>query len=306
MSAPKIPLAKIGEFGLIDQLARLVKINKKEVIKGIGDDAAVLAASGGKYLLLTTDMLAEGRHFTRTMGPGGIGRKALACSLSDIAAMGGLAKTAVVSLAVPPRLNVHFVYDMYKGMQALAKQFHVNITGGDTIAYKEIIINIALLGEVEKQCLVLRSGARKGDKIFVTGPLGRSLKTGKHLSFVPRIHEARFLVKNFKPTAMIDISDGLAGDLAHITQTSRVGAHIYADRIPRVKGASLKEALYDGEDFELLFTLPPDDARWLVDLKKGRFDFTYIGDMVTRQEAVKLMDQQGKVISSVGGGFTHF
>jgi len=307
MSLRKIPLSKIGEFGLIDQISRLIKADNAQVIKGIGDDAAVLKIpQGDKYQLLTTDMLAEGVHFKRSMGAGLIGRKALACSLSDLAAMGGIPKTAVVSLAVPPRLNVDFVQDMYKGIQALAKQFHVNIVGGDMIAYKEIIINVALLGEVEKEYCVLRSGAREGDRIFVSGALGKSLQSGKHLSFIPRIEEVQFLVKNFKPTAMLDISDGLAGDLCHITNSSKVGAQLYLELIPRVPGATMENALYDGEDFELLFTLSQKNAYRLARFNNQPFRFICIGEIVGKKNGIKLIDRRGKIKSFKTKAFTHF
>jgi len=307
MSVTKIPLSKIGEFGLIDQISRLIKVDKRRVIKGIGDDASVLTIpSGSKYLLLTTDMLAEDAHFTKAMGAKRIGRKALACGISDIAAMGGMPKAAVVSLAVPPRLSVDFVKDMYQGMQTLAGQFQVSIVGGDTIAYKEIIINVALLGEVEKKYFVLRSGTRKGDRIFVTGSLGRSLKTGKHLSFIPRIEEARFLVRNFKPTSMMDISDGLAGDLNHILKSSGVGANIYTERIPRRKGVTLKEALYDGEDFELLFTLSEKNAYRLARFNNQPFRFICIGEVVGKKNGIKLIDHRGQMNSLKTKAFTHF
>jgi len=307
MSVHKIPLSKVGEFGLIDQISRLIKINKSQVIKGIGDDAAVVKIPrGDKYFLITTDMLAEGVHFTKAMGAKRIGRKALACSISDIAAMGGMPKAAVVSLAVSPRLSVDCVKDLYQGMQTLAGQFQVSIVGGDTIAYKEVIINVALLGEVEKKNFVLRSGARKGDRVFVTGFLGRSLQTGKHLSFIPRIEEARFLVKNFKPTAMIDISDGLAGDLAHIMDSSRTGAHLYAELIPRAPGASVQDALYDGEDFELLFTLSESNAYRLARLKNLPFRFICIGEIVDKKNGIKLIDRWGKTSLLKTKSFTHF
>jgi len=306
MSVHKIPLSKIGEFGLIDQISRLIKVDKSQVIQGIGDDAAVVASVGKKYLLVTTDMLAEGVHFTKAMGAKRIGRKALACSISDIAAMGGMPKAAVVSLAVSPRLNVDFVKDMYQGMQTIAGQFQVSIVGGDTIAYKEIIINVALLGEVERKYFVLRSGARKGDRIFVTGSLGKSLKTGKHLSFIPRMEEATFLVKNFKPTSMIDISDGLAGDLVHIMDSSKTGAHLYAELIPRVQGASVQDALYDGEDFELLFTLSESNAYRLARLKNLPFRFICIGEIVDKKNGIKLIDRRGKMSLLKNKAFTHF
>ncbi len=271
-------ISQLGEFALIDALKQYAPVSKS-VIRGIGDDAAVLPYSKSEYLLFTTDMLAEGTHFTRRMSPQGIGHKALACSISDIAAMGGCPTFAVVSIGVPKNLPVPFIKDIYKGMERTARAFNVSIVGGDTIKTDKIIINIALLGLVEKKYLTTREGAGPRDWIFVTGPLGGSLKSGRHLIFFPRVPQARFLVENFKPSAMMDISDGLSGDLNHILKASRVGARLDHASIPRHKGASLSQALNDGEDFELLFTLSPAKARALMDwqAKARSFYFYPIG-----------------------------
>ena len=160
--------------------------------------------------------------------------------------------------------------------------------GGDTVRSQKTVINVALLGEVEKKCLVTRDGAKSGDWVFVTGPLGRSLKTGKHLTFTPRVEEARFLVKQFKPSAMMDISDGLAGDLNHILKVSKVGVRLWEDAVPRAKGATLAQALSDGEDFELLFTLNEKQAmRLLKQQNKRRQWFFYpIGEIIADRKAM--------------------
>ena len=253
-------VSDLGEFRLIEKIRKYTPMTVG-VVKGIGDDTAVLRHTKDKYLLFTTDMLVEGTHFKRRMGGAGIGHKALACSISDIAAMGGVPTHAVVSLGVGPKMPLRFVKDVYKAMGVLAKRFGVSIVGGDTVRSDKVVINVALLGEVAKKYLVTRSGARPGDWIFVTGTLGRSLATGKHLNFTPRLKEARFLVRNFKPSAMIDISDGLAGDLNHILKASRVGAHLWDNAVPLTRGATLAQALTDGEDFELLFTLKESEDR---------------------------------------------
>lgn len=264
-------ISSLGEFGLINILKKHCPV-AQNVIKAIGDDTAVLPYTKNRYLLLTTDMMAEDVHFmvrqahhkTHRMRPMDIGHKALACNISDIVAMGGLPTFAVVSIGLSGSLRVSFVEDIYKGIQALAKQFGVSVVGGDTVKSDKIIINVALLGEVEQNFLVKRDGAKPGDWIFVTGPLGGSLKSGRHLTFIPRLAQARFLVKHFKPNAMIDISDGLAGDLNHILKASKVGAKLDEYSIPKNKGASLKQALTDGEDFELLFTLNATKAKALI------------------------------------------
>ena len=265
-------ISKLGEFGLIDALKKYAPVSKA-VIKGIGDDAAVLPYSKKEYLLLTTDMLCEDTHFTRRMPPQAIGHKALACSISDIAAMGGWPTFAVISIGIPKNLSVRFIKGVYKGMRRTARDFNVSIVGGDTIKTDKMVINVALLGMVEKKYLTTRDGAKAGDRIFVTGPLGGSLKSGRHLNFCPRLVQARFLVEKFRPSAMMDISDGLSGDLNHILKAGRVGARLDDAAIPRHKGVSLFQALNDGEDFELLFTLSPVRARSLMDWQSKRMSF---------------------------------
>ena len=299
-------LADIGEFGFIDKIARTAFCSKR-VIKGIGDDTAVLPLSSRKYLLFTTDMMAEGVHFTRRAAPQAIGHKALACNISDIAAMGGVPTYAVVSIGLPPQLAVGYAGKIYEGINRLAKEFSVSVVGDDTIRSNKIVINIALLGEVEKKYLTLRSGAKVGDWIFVTGALGRSLATGKHLKFIPRLKEARFLAGRFKPSAIVDISDGLAGDLGHILRASKVGARIFEKEIPRTKGATLTQALYDGEDFELLFTLSLVKAQSLIAWQAARRGwFFYPIGRITAGNRLELVKEGGRVVLLKTEGFKHF
>ena len=289
-------ISKLGEFGLIEVLKKFAPV-AQDVIRGIGDDAAVLPFSKDKYLLLTTDMLAQGTHFTRRMAPQSIGHKALACNISDIAAMGGYPTFAVISIGVPKSLSVSFIKEIYKGIQRVAKSFNVSIVGGDTIKTDKIVINVALLGLVEKKNLITRDGAKPGDWIFVTGPLGGSYKSGRHLNFIPRLAQARFLVEKFHPSAMMDISDGLAGDLNHILKASKVGAKLDHASIPRHKGVSLSQALNDGEDFELLLTLSAKKARLLMDwqARQKSFYFYPIGTIT--------LDAKEKINAK---SFTHF
>lgn len=289
-------LTKLGEFGLIDLIRKEVGAGRR-VVRGIGDDCAVLAYTKDKYQLFKTDMLIEDVHFTRRMPAHLIGRKALACNVSDIAAMGGVPTFAVVSLGLPKITPVKFVTEIYRGMNDLAKQFGVSIVGGDTNRADKIVINVALLGEAQKKCLVTRAGARPKDWIFVTGALGGSFKSGRHLAFVPRLEQAQFLVQNFKPSAMMDISDGLGGDLNHILKASRVGARLWPESIPRHKGVTLQQAMSDGEDFELLFTLAPAKAKQLMDwqMRRKNWQFSPIGE-VTANPKDKINAQ----------GFSHF
>ncbi len=299
-----LTLKTIGEFGLIDFIKKGLKVSSR-VIQGIGDDAAVVEVSKNKTLLLTTDMLLEDAHFTREMSAVKIGHKALGCNISDIAAMGGKPLYALVSLGLPPSLSVDFVKNIYRGMAKLTKEFGISIVGGDTNKSNKIIINIALVGEVVKKDVVSRGGAHEGDQIFVTGPLGKSFVTKWHLQFVPRLKEAQYLVKNFKPTAMIDISDGLAADLGHILKASKVGAVLEEAKIPRRKKASLEEALTDGEDFELVFTLPKDLTREFLRVSHP-FPFYWIGEIAKGSKSLQIKNKRGEYRPLSKKGFVHF
>ncbi len=288
----KRSIDQLGEFALINRIKRFCP-TLSQVVVSIGDDAAVLKLNKESYQLITTDMMAEDVHFTRSMPAKLIGHKALACNISDIAAMGGQSTVAVVSLGLPVKTSTVWVEDFYRGMEKIARAFDVSIVGGDTIKSDRIVVNVALLGEVKKKYLVLRSGARAGDCIFVSGLLGGSLKSGRHLNFIPQVKAAEFLVKNFKPTAMMDISDGLAGDLNHILRASHVGANLFDETIPRHKGVSVHQALTDGEDYQLLFTCHPRIAKRLLSwqLKKRCQYFYHIGEII--RDKKKLVQLQG-------------
>jgi thiamine-monophosphate kinase len=296
-------LKSLGEFGLIQRLSKKVFL-EQSVIQGIGDDTAVLPFTKDKFLLFTTDLLCEDVHFTRKENPFLIGHKALACSLSDIGAMGGVPTFAVVSIGLPKSLSIGFVDKMYHGINTLAKKFKTSIVGGDTIKSDKLIINVALLGEVEKTKVVLRSGANIGDQVFVTGALGRSLKTKKHLSFTPRLKEARVLVTRFKPSAMIDISDGLAADLGHILEESKKSAVLDEVAIPKIKGASLDQALFDGEDFELVFTFSRKQASKIFMQKELKV--FWIGEITKQGRGLSLRDLKGKIRNIKAKGYRHF
>jgi thiamine-monophosphate kinase len=235
-----------------------------------------------------------------------IGHKAIASSISDIAAMGGIPKFALVSLGAPASAPWAVISQISKGIQRTAKKFHVEIVGGDTIEAKKIIINVALTGEAKHNEVVYRGGARAGDQIFVTGPLGGSLASGRHLRFCPRIAESRYLVKKCKPTAMIDISDGLVADLGHILRESRVGAVIEQDLIPRNPDAALGDALYDGEDFELLFTVSPSKARDLTRSRTGKYRFYRIGQIIAGNRDLRIKTSSGRLKKVNIKGYTHF
>jgi len=297
-------IGKLGEFGLIDRFRKSIKTDSS-VVRGSGDDCAVLKFDRHNYQLFTCDMIVEGVDFTSKDNPRLVGRKALAVSISDIAACGGIPRYAVVSLGIPRDTQLAYIDKVSTGLFALAREFKVNVVGGDISRSLRLVIDVSLLGVVEKKCLVLRSGAKPGDIIFVTGRLGGSLN-GKHLRFIPRIKESRYLVKNLKINSMIDISDGLLQDLGQILKESRAGAVIYADRIPLSRQArGLAEAFYAGEDFELLFTLSPIEAKRL--LKKELLSgYRPIGRIMEKGFGLKLVGNDGRQRKIAPRGWQHF
>jgi thiamine-monophosphate kinase len=296
-------VSKLGEFGLITRFRRLIKTDAS-VIVGSGDDCAVLKFNKNNYQLFTCDAIIEGVDFTLKDDPFLIGRKAIGASISDIAACAGLPHHCLVSLGIPANTSLKFIDRLFQGMLHLARQFKINIVGGDLSRAGKIMIDVSMLGIVEKKFLTLRSGSKIDDIIFVTGELGGSI-FGKHLRFIPRVKEARFLVENFKVNSMIDISDGLAQDLYHILRQSRTGAAIYEDLIPKDRKArNLADALYGGEDFELLFTLSHREAKKL--LKKNLHIFRPIGEIADKKYGLKLIDHRGRERVIKPKGFRHF
>ena len=309
----------MNEFELIQCLTRSLPTNKS-VVAGPGDDCAVLDFGlPDRLLLFKTDAIVEGIHFSRDTPPEKIGHKALGRCLSDIAAMAGTPTAALVTLALPRKFEPEFVEAIYAGMGALARRYDVAIVGGETTTNPErMLISVALLGSVPRGKSVLRSGAEVGDAIFVSGELGGSL-AGKHLDFEPRLNEARWLTQKFSIHAMLDVSDGLAGDLRHILKASRVGAQLHSTAIPISREARrtaktesstktpLLAALTDGEDFELLFTVASKDAVPLLDAWKAQFpkvELSCIGK-ITDGEGITIRDKEG-VRPLTAHGYEHF
>lgn len=270
-------IKEIGEFGLIDRITR--KPKSKNVLVGIGDDAAVVKAEKDLQVL-TTDCLVEGDHFTREwFTPKQIGMKAIEINVSDIAAMGAIPRYVLVSLCLPQDLEVDFVQEMYKGMWKACDKYDIEIIGGNMTHSNQIIISITLTGEVDKKNLSLRSGAKTGDFIFVSGHIGNG-RAGlrifqEKLKGFEDVRKKYLEPKSQLGTAleiapyvnsMIDISDGLAPEIKHICDESKCGAVIYKEKIPikdevRDVAKNLKEdeydyALFGGEDFELVYTVP--------------------------------------------------
>ena len=296
----------LGEVGLIARMRRRLA-RDASVLVGIGDDAAVLRGPGGLRLLFASDILVEGTHFLRRRVPAQwIGWKALACNVSDIAAMGGVPHWAVVSLGLPPQTPVRFVDGLYAGLQRCARRYHLSIVGGDTVRALQVVVDVAIVGTVNPKHLTLRSGAQVGDALFVTGELGGSYVSGRHARFTPRLREAQALVRRLRVHAMMDLSDGLASDLWQMSRASRVVLRVEAPRVPVSRaGRTVRHALMDGEDFELLFAVSAREAR-RVPSRLGACPVTRIGHVVRRGIGVELQARDGRVQPLTPQGFRHF
>ena len=331
-------LKDIGEFGLIEKIARGCLIRPENIIKGIGDDAAVFMTEPGAATLVTTDLLVERVHFLRDAASGvSLGHKSLAVNLSDIAAMGGIAKEAFISIAIPDDCPIAFIQELYDGIKTLAAKYDVNILGGDTTGSKaDLIINIAVTGSVLKEEVLLRSKAKPGDKIACTGFPGES-KAGLHLilnnipsdpdSFQdlynahilpePHLPEGRFLSKRAGVHACIDVSDGLTADLGHILKESGVGARLYAEKIPisrplqqfcrKFDFRPIDYALSGGEDYCLICTLSNESAGETAEAFMNAFNrpLHIIGD-ITDARALTLIESHGEEKELLASGWDHF
>lgn len=259
-----------SEFQLIDWIRSQRPDRGEHVLTGIGDDMAVLRL-GKETLLITTDTLLDGVHFqSRKMSLEDVGYKVMACSLSDCAAMASIPFAAVVAVSLPNDIKSENIQKLQAGLQKGSEQFNCPIVGGDTTSWDQsLAITVTMLSQTGGKSPILRSGAQAGDAILVTGELGGSLESGKHLRFTPRLAEAALLREKVDLHAMIDVSDGLSADLAHICEESKLAAILDIVGIPlsnaaRRKNNSLEAALGDGEDFELLFCVSPADADKLL------------------------------------------
>lgn len=263
-------LADLGEDGLVEELSAMVEsLASRSVLVGCGDDCAVLKskAKGRERILFKTDCVVEGVHYLATSAPSHVGWKAMARCLSDIAAMGGAPEYALVTIVMPGEKSVSYVKGIYRGLKKAATRFGVSIVGGETSSShskSQAMISVSLMGSVDGKKCILRSGGKPGHYLFVTGRLGGSLR-GKHLKFVPRLEEGRWLASEASPSAMMDLSDGLARDLPRLAEASGCGFEIDLGSVPRSRGCDLKAALNDGEDFELLLAVPPARAVGLGD-----------------------------------------
>jgi thiamine-monophosphate kinase len=337
----------LGEFPLIERLRQITAVEQADIVVGIGDDVAVLNdGSPQGYLLATVDSMVEDVHFLRYLTtPEQLGRRALAINLSDIAAVGGQAQFALVALVLPDGTNVPWIEGMYRGMQEEAARAGVAVVGGNiTSSPSTLSIHITVLGRVQAEHMLLRSGARPGDRILVTGSLGsanaglrlaratrerqgwdahlppaeRQALLDHYLTPTPRLREAAAIAATGGATAMIDISDGLSSDLGHICEQSQVGAHIAAVHLPISDAAQQVAtalalppeplALTGGDDYELCFTAAPErvaDIRAAVQQATGT-PVTDIGEIVPAERGRILTLPDGRDVPLEAGGWQHF
>jgi len=311
-----------GEFALIKRLLEKQEYDDPRVIKGVGDDCAVIDVNG-KHLLVTADMLVENDHFSLDwFTPQQVGKKLIECNVSDIVSMGGNPMYGVISISLNKETELEFMDALYDGIYDASKKYGIIIVGGDTTHGSDIVLNLTLLGEVEKDGLRSRSMAEVGDVICVTGKLGGSTgglrlllkglegEIDEHVNPVSRTPEEGRIIARYA-NAMVDISDGLGSEVVHICEESDKGAVIFKDRIPLADSAiaaaeKLNEspydyALYGGEDFELVFTMNEKD---LENLKNEFNDFTVVGKVLEPQKGMNIeMDREYRPLL---GGYDHF
>lgn len=313
----------LGERKFLARLRHLVgERENRLIIRGIGDDCAILQVPPRRQLLVTTDLCVEGVHFRREWHPAqSVGHRCLARGLSDIAAMAGDPLACFLSLGIPAKLSQRWVDDFLNGLLRLARLFHVSLAGGDTSGADQIIADIVVLGTAPAGKALLRSGARPDDRIYVTGNLGaaaavlKNLYAGKkvrpsrsspYFYPVPRLKVARLLQQKNMASAMIDISDGLSVDLAHICQESKVSAVVESSKIPVAKAATLDLALHGGDDYELLFTAP---QKVKLPAKIAGVPITMIGRILSRsadRSAVRISNDSGRTKALNPEGWQHF
>lgn len=335
-------LAELGEFGLINRLTKAIKLVQKSSVKGVGDDAAVLNHKD-KQTLVTTDLLIEGVHFDLSFMPlKHLGYKAVMVNLSDVYAMNGTATQITVSVAVSNRFSLEAIEDLYAGIHLACKAYQVDLVGGDTTSStKGLLISITAIGEAKAEEIVYRNGAKTNDLLVVTGDLGAAylglqiLEREKQVFEVnpnsqPDLDQYAYLIERqlkpearrdivklfrdlkLKPTAMIDISDGLASETIHICQQSKVGCRLYEDKIPldpqviatceELNLDSTTIALSGGEDYELLFTIAPSD----YDKIKGNPNFTVIGHITDTSLGMHLITRADQQIPLTAQGWDAF
>lgn len=296
-AAGRVRLRELGEHRLLEQLFRQLPVGSGSVLS-VGDDCALAKFPADRLLVLKTDCVVERIHFDAVADATAIGWKAMMRPLSDFAAVSGVPQFALVTLIVPAERELVWVTKMYQGLIRAAKRFEIGILGGETSATKGAAsISVSVTGFVEKDRWLSRSGGKAGDDLFVTGRLGGSIR-GKHLRFVPRVHESRWLTENFPIRAMIDISDGLAVDLPRLAAASGCGYEVDEQDVPRNPRATVHDALTGGEDYELLFAISRRhrqnlQAAWSI--KFPKLPLTRIGRLSRDSASHKFTD-----------GYVHF
>jgi thiamine-monophosphate kinase len=293
-------LGEVGEDRLLGQLLPHLPLGKT-VVAGAGDDCAVIEILAGRtFLVLKTDCIVEGVHFLSGADPVDVGWKAMMRPLSDFAATSALPHFALITLVASKQTEVEWVRKLYRGIRRAAKQFDVSIVGGETSSSRgPIAISVSVAGFVERNRWMSRRGGKVGDDLFVTGHLGGAIKR-KHLQFVPRIVESRWLTKNFSIHAMMDLSDGLGVDLPRLARGSKVGFKIEMENLPLTPGAKIGEAISEGEDYELLFAISPRQSKRLQRAWKKKFRklaLTRIGQLHRRSNIKH---------QTLPGGYVHF
>jgi thiamine-monophosphate kinase len=333
----------LGEFALIEQITKNFKLKNPTSHFGVGDDAAVISISENDVTLLSTDMLIEGIHFDLTYTPlKHLGYKSVAVNVSDICAMNGTAEQITVSIAISSRFSLEAVEELYAGIYLACETFKVDLVGGDTsTAISGITISVSVLGRAKKSEVVYRNGAKEFDLLVVTGDLGAAYMglqllerekavfkansniqpdldgydyiMERQLKPEARVDVIQFLKKlKVQPTSMIDISDGLASEILHICKASKVGCHLYNEKIPIDTKTSITAidfnldpttcALNGGEDYELLFTINQED----FDKIKGNPHMTVIGHISDQKDGIYLIDKNGSAITLKAQGWKHF
>ncbi|HOK56465.1 MAG TPA: thiamine-phosphate kinase [bacterium] len=297
----------MNEKEIIEFLKKNFK--SKEAVLGIGDDCAVFEYSKDYYLILTTDCLVEDVHFEKEkFNFYQIGKKAMAVNLSDICSMGGLPKFALISLGLP-EAEFRIIKGLTEGVKEMSKKYKFEVIGGNLTKAEKIFIDVFMIGIVEKKYLKTRKGARPGNFIYVTGCLGAS-QIKKQFNLNPPVFEIRKLVKKYKISGMIDISDGLSSDLIKLVESSKVGFKLYLEKIPVSEDAkniskneieSIKHALNDGEDYEVLFTAEKEEK---IPEKIDKVKITKIGEILKEKKYIGVY--KGKIFEMKDEGFSHF
>jgi thiamine-monophosphate kinase len=331
-------LGDVGEFGFIKRVREAMKTSDPSILQGIGDDAAIFKPSAGCEMVFTTDMLVEGRHFDfKFTTPWQLGAKTMAVNISDCSAMGAKPTVAVVSIGMPASFPMADLEAFYDGLKSWGESYGAQIVGGDTVGSDKFVVNLALIGEVEKGNALKRSTAKVGDALLVTGSLGDSaaglfalqhpskkgeetapLLVKRHLTPVPRFNVGRVLSTNKLATSAIDISDGLSSEVHHLCEESGVGAEVHEEAIPLSDSLRhycemnqldpLAFALHGGEDYELLFTVPVSRIGEALRNTPGEtgVGVRSIGRMVSKAKGVTLIKKDGKRVPLTAKGFDHF